>query len=196
MPTGYTYPVTDGKITQFNDFAMSCARAFGALISMRDDPSDAPIPDEIKPDTKYYDDRIAADTKRIDEIQAMTLADADTAALEAHREAMASRSKYLADKEVKAGRLNAMLAKVHAWSPPPDHTEMKRFMIDQLTISFPDDYAPAIPALLDGATWRQDQLNRLADALVRNQRERTKEIERARNRTEWLKQLRASLETV
>src|SRR6185437_5714856 len=110
MPTGYTYPVTDGKITQFNDFAMSCARAFGALISMRDDPRDAPILDEIKPDTKYYDDRIAADTKRIDEIQAMTLADADTAALEAHREAMASRSKYLADKEVKAGRLNAMLA--------------------------------------------------------------------------------------
>lgn len=194
MPTGYTYPVCDGDITEFPAFAMSCARAFGALITMRDDPMDAPIPEEIKPDTKYHDDRIAADMKRMGEVQAMTLAEADTAALEVHRQALASRNKYLADKEVEAGRINAMLAKVRAWRPPtPEHVEMKKFMIDQLTMSLPGDYAPAIPALLDGATWRKQEIDRLADSVVYHQKERDKEIERARGRTEWVKQLRDSL---
>lgn len=194
MPTGYTYPVCEGKVTEFSDFAMSCARAFGALIMMRDDPMDAPIPEEMTASTKYYDDRIAADMKRMGEIQAMTLADANTAALEMHREALASRNKYLADKETEAGRINDMLAKVRMWSPPtPDHTEMKKFMVDQLTMSLPGDYAPAIPALLDGATWRQQEIDRLADAVVYAQKERDKEIERARGRTDWVKALRASL---
>jgi len=49
MPTGYTYPVVEGKITEFSDFALSCARAFGALITMRDDPHDTPIPETFEP---------------------------------------------------------------------------------------------------------------------------------------------------
>lgn len=53
MPTGYTYPVCEGKITEFPDFALSCARAFGALISMREEPMDAPLPDEIAASTNY-----------------------------------------------------------------------------------------------------------------------------------------------
>lgn len=194
MPTGYTYPVCDGKITEFNDFALSCARAFGALIQMRDDPMDAPIPEEIKPETNYYDERIAADMKRMGDIQAMTNDEASAAALAAHDEAVASRRKYLADKETEAGRLNAMLAKVRAWRPPTlDHAEMKKFMIEQLTMSMPGDYCPAMPILLDGATWRQTQIDDLAKSVVRNKTEREKEIERARGRTEWVKALRTSL---
>lgn len=194
MPTGYTYPVVDGKITEFSDFALSCARAFGALIMMRDDPADAPIPSEFVPDTKYYDDRLAADKKRLGEVQAMTDAEANTAAIEVHRQALASRSKYLANKDTEASRLNSMLAKVRAWSPPTaDHDGMKTFMIEQLTISLPGDYAPSIPALLDGQTWRQQEIDKLADSIVYNQKEIAKEIERTRGRSEWLKALRASL---
>lgn len=194
MPTGYTYPVADGKITEFSDFALLCARGFGALITMRDDAMDAPIPEAIAPETKYYDERIATDSKRMGEVQAMTVADAETSAIEEHRQALASRAKYLADKDAEAARLNAMLAKVRAWTPPgPDHTEMKKFMIEQLTMSLPGDYAPAIPALLDWSSWRQKEIDRLADSVVRNQKERDREIERARTRTEWVRALRSSL---
>ena len=194
MPTGYTYPVADGKITEFPEFAMSCARAFGALITIRDDPMDVAIPDEIKPETKYYDERLAADMKRMGEIQAMNMADCETAALEAHREAVASRKKYLSDKEAEAERLNTMLSKVRSWSPPtPDHVGMKDFMIEQLTMSLPGDYAPAVPALLDGATWRQQEITRLADSVVYYQKERAKEVERAEGRTKWVKALRDSV---
>ena len=44
----YTYELVDKKLT-FPQFAMRCARAFGALIEMRDDSMDAPIPDEFSP---------------------------------------------------------------------------------------------------------------------------------------------------
>ena len=46
MPTGYTADIQDGKITTLREYALSCARAFGALIMMRDDPHDAPIADD------------------------------------------------------------------------------------------------------------------------------------------------------
>lgn len=194
MPTGYTYAVCNGTVTKFPEFAMSCARAFGALITMREDPMDAPIPEEIKPDTSYHDDHIAADAKRMGDIQAMTLADCETAAIEVHREALARRSKFLADQEAEASRLNSMLAHVRSWKPPTaDHVEMKAFMIEQLTTSLPGNYTPEIPALLDGATWRQQEIDRLADSVVYHQKERAKEIERATGRTEWVKALRASL---
>lgn len=194
MPTGYTHAVCDGKITEFPEFAMTCARAFGALITMREEPASAEIPEEIVPDTKYYDERLAEDMKRMGEVQAMSMQDANTTALEEHRSALASRAKYLADKDAEAARLNAMIAKVRAWEPPtPDHVEMKKFMIDQLTISLPGNYAPEIPALLDGAAWRQKEIDRLADSVVRYKKEIAKEIERASGRTAWVKALRTSL---
>lgn len=194
MPTGYTADVVDGKVTEFKDFAMQCARAFGALIMMRDDPLNAPIPDEFAPDTRYYDERIAAELKRLGEVQAMTDAEAEQAAKDAHQKALDSRADYLARKDAEASRLNTMLAKVRAWTPPsPDHEEMKRFMVEQITVSMPGSYAPEIPVLLDGATWRKQESDRLAKSIAYDKNERAKEIERATGRSAWLKQLRASL---
>ena len=57
MPTGYTYPVADGTITEFSKFALNCSRAFGVLMHMRDEPIDAPIPDKIEP-TSYYKNQL------------------------------------------------------------------------------------------------------------------------------------------
>jgi hypothetical protein len=51
MPTGYTAPIADGMT--FEQFALGCARAFGALVTMRDEPSDAPIPERLEPDTPF-----------------------------------------------------------------------------------------------------------------------------------------------
>lgn len=38
MPTGYTAPVVDGEVTELKEFVWRCARAFGALVYLRDDP--------------------------------------------------------------------------------------------------------------------------------------------------------------
>ena len=54
MPTGYTADVMDGKVTDFKLFAMQCARAFGALVIMRDEPLNAEIPDEFSPSNYHF----------------------------------------------------------------------------------------------------------------------------------------------
>jgi hypothetical protein len=48
VPTGYTATLNHGEQT-FPDFALHCARAFGALVSLRDESSDTPIPEVIEP---------------------------------------------------------------------------------------------------------------------------------------------------
>jgi hypothetical protein len=45
MPSSHTSPVQKGEVTSFPDFALDCARAFGATIAMRDMASDAPLTD-------------------------------------------------------------------------------------------------------------------------------------------------------
>mgnify|MGYP001589050211 CR=1 FL=1 len=161
---------------------------------MREEPSNAPIPEEFKASTSYYDQRIADGLKRLGDIQAMTNAEAEAAAKAAHEEALRSRAKYLSDKDVEAGRLNAMLEKVRAWVPPtPDHQEMKKFMIQQITISMPGSYAPSIPVLMDGAAWRKQETDNLAQSVADAKNERAKEIDRTASWNEWLKQLRRSL---
>lgn len=69
MPTAYTSFVADNENFTFPEFAMLCAREFGALASMRDEPLDAPVPERFEPDDFYrkqyeaakaeYDDFIA-----------------------------------------------------------------------------------------------------------------------------------------
>jgi len=194
MPTGYTTDVVDGKVTDFPTFAMTCARAFGALIMMRDDPMSVPIPEEVAPDTSYYDGAIAKATARLSELQSMRAEEASAAAVTAYQDALAGRARYIANKDTEAARINAMLAQVQSWRPPtPDHQEMKSFMVQQLTISLPGEYAPAIPALLDGEAWRSAEIKSAAETLAHSKVERAKEIERARGRTQWIKDLRASL---
>lgn len=194
MPTGYTADVVDGKVTEFRDFALQCARAFGALIMMRDEPFSAKIPDEIAQDTSYYDGRIADVEDTLAELQDMTDAEATAAAQAAYDKAVAYREEYLRKQIIEENRINAMLAKVHAWKPPtPDHAEMKSFMTQQLTISLPGDYMPSVPPLLDGPTWRGEEIKRAAKDLAYYRTELAKEIERANGRNGWLKALRGSL---
>src|ERR1022692_3329241 len=131
MPTGYTADVVDGKVTEFRDFALCCARAFSALIMMRDEPSSTPIPAEIAPDTSYYDGRIVEAEAALAILDSMTEAQASAAAQAAHEKAVAYRTKYLAGKGAAVARINSMLEKVRAWKNPHDHERMKSFMIDQ-----------------------------------------------------------------
>lgn len=152
MPTGYTANVCDGKVTEFSDFAMQCARAFGALITMRDDPSDAPIPEEFKPST-YSADRYSEAKEKLRELRALTPEQVEVRALCAYEEAVA-RVKQRNDADFRQNdRIDAMLAKVAAWTPPTsDHVEMKNFMAEQLRIS-KTSYRHDLPVRLSGPAW-------------------------------------------
>jgi hypothetical protein len=72
MPTGYTAPIADGMT--FEQYALGCARAFGALVTMRDEPSDAPIPEKLEPDT-YYQRSLEASQLELDRVMSLTAAE-------------------------------------------------------------------------------------------------------------------------
>lgn len=193
MPTGYTCHVVDGKITEFPEFALSCARAFGALISMREEPADAPIPDEFKP-SSYNETRLTESRAKLEELNAMTAEQVAERCAAAYTEAQASHDKYEADCCEQDRRLDAMLAKVAAWTPPTaGHVEMKAFMIDQLTISKRGSYRPMPPLKMEPADWHRDQIEKAMKDIEYHAGEHAKEVERAKGRTEWLQQLRSSL---
>ena len=65
MPTGYTASVADGRVTEFAPFALQCARAMGALIMMRDEPHDAPIPERFEA-SDYYSKSLAEARERLE----------------------------------------------------------------------------------------------------------------------------------
>lgn len=49
MPTGYTADLHDGKDVTFDQFVKQCARGMGALVTLRDAPWDAPLPERFEP---------------------------------------------------------------------------------------------------------------------------------------------------
>lgn len=196
MPTGYTADVQSGKVTEFPEFAMQCARAFGALISMRDDPSGTPIPDEFTP-SPYHEDQIEAARANLSKLMAMTVDEQDVAMRQEHADAVAYWHKSRADREREKSRYEAMLAHVKAWRPPtPDHVEMKKFMVEQLAGSIEFDCRPSTapcPAIGSRSDWYEAKIKAAKKDIDYHVTAHAEEVERCRKRTEWVKALRASL---
>lgn len=194
MPTGYTSDLYEGKPQTFAEFAMKCARAFGALIAMREDPMDAPIPDEFAPSdyhVKALDDARAdlANVLAWGFDQSNREADAD------YERSLASHEKHQADARAVVARYHAMLAEVRAWTPPtPDHAEFRKFMVDQLESSIRHD-GPfgAAPDRMSGRDYRAMRIDKAHRDIAYHEKGQAAEIERARSRTAWVRDLRASL---
>ena len=68
MPTGYTAVIQDNLDISMKDFALVCARAFGACVMMRDEPFDTPIPEEFVPDT-YHTDKLKQFTDELNHLE-------------------------------------------------------------------------------------------------------------------------------
>lgn len=194
MPTGYTAAIADG-IT-FDKFAMNCARAFGALVMMRDEPMDAPIPEKFEP-TRYHLERVTAARTRQAELEAMTPAMTELAAEGAYRIALEHHEKYVAEKNALRDKYNTMLAQVEEWTPPTkEHEELKKFMREQIEESLRFDctiYDESKPELMTGARWLDAEMARAKTDIAYHSKEHTKELERTSSRSEWVRALRESL---
>lgn len=200
MPTGYTADVLDGKVTDFKTFALRCARNFGALITMRDESMDAPIPEKFNP-SDYHEKEIQKAQAEVARVLALTSEECDAAQRKEWREAMDAHHKHVEDCTAAKGRLLAMRSQVADWQPPtPDHQNLKDFMIEQLdeTIRFdgePGSYylEKAQRLLTTGATWRKVRLEDLADTISRNKKYHEEDVQRTNDRNRWVDALRKSL---
>lgn len=199
MPTGYTADIAKG--ISFKQYALNCARAFGALIEMRDDPKGAKIPDEFKPSDYHLKaiKKAQAELKRLKAIPAKSLLARSV------RQNLADQSSRRAcikkNNELRA-KYEAMLAKVDQYkSPSREHDEFAKFMREQIVSSIDFDCGNEYhereiveSRLKSGSEWKKDVLSKLNQDIRYHTKEHEKEVERCANRTAWVKQLFNSLE--
>lgn len=200
MPTGYTAELHDGKDITFEEFVLACARNFGALILMRDDPKEAPIP-TFEARTDYQEQMKAEAERDLAMLRSMT----DEEKHVAHAAAVAEVERQIADDVEKAqairDRYEAMLRQVEEWRPPTeDHQGLKDFMVQQLNESIRFDCADAgkwrsLPES-DVDLWWQQQVWAKERTIVRCHQDIAAEIERTQERNKWVDALRRSLEGV
>ncbi len=197
MPTGYTAKIGDGSVTKFEDYALSCARNFSALIMMRDDPADAPIP-KFKP-SQYRAEHAAISRKELAEIEGSSN-DKLQAMLNAKHDASLSRWNDWREKARQTRlRYEPMLEQARAYTPPTeDHQGLADFMVSQLEESIKwdcgleNDPKPQKPSL---ETWKLDKIRNLEESIVRDDKSQAEEDERTAGRNLWVSQLRESLES-
>jgi hypothetical protein len=131
MPTGYTSDIYENKNVSFENFALQCARAFGACVWQRDEPM-TNKPKLQEPDIEYYVKKIA----ELKKFKKPTKVEFKKYILEniSSLEADVKKSNDM------ALRYEQMLRKARAWVPPSkDHENFKQFMIDQLVSSIQYD---------------------------------------------------------
>lgn len=189
MATGYTDPVRHGQSAR--DFMISCARAMGVAITMRDEPRSKQIPKEFEPSDWHVKQGIQAQ-QRLDELKAMSTEQVASQARKAYDDAISRHRQLEKDREQTRKAYESVLAKVQMWTPPTaDHEGYKQFMVDQLIDSIkwdcdsawpePDisDYVPEI--------WYENQLSSCLRDIRYHRKNYQEELQRIADRNAWLK---------
>lgn len=198
MPTGYTAKIKDG--IEFNEFVMTCARAMGACVMMRDDPMDTPIPDEFKP-SEFYINSVENARKELARLKSMTDDECMNESRAEHDKAKEYHTQGQLEDRLARERYASMLAKVKAWTPPTtEHEGLKDFMVQQIESSIKfdcnHDYHGEQLAVLKmdiASDWRAKKIAAQHATIQQYSKSAREEADRAKDRTDWVKALRDSL---
>ena len=199
MPTGYTATLAEGE-QSFQDFALSCARAFGACIEQRDDPmTDKP---KLAKKSNYHDEQLEKAKTELAAFDAWTTEQKLAYGEKAKAEDIESSERSLAKKRAQQARYEGMVAQVSAWEPPSaDHVEYKKFMLQQLSSSIEFDCGGSYYEQSLERARKKDPLSytmEYRETLTRNieyhEAESKKEDERHDGRNEWITKLYKSLD--
>lgn len=193
MPTGYTAQIYNGHPVTLRDFAFGCARAFGALVHMRDAPMDAPIPAKIEPDIAYHEEELRVARTRFTHLLALDDAGIAAECVSHNRE---QRERY-EEHQLEIGRLrasyNALLEETRRHPFPKELESLREFMIQQLERSMEYDcydWNPPIP--MTPEEYRTMELGKARNDITYHTDEIIKEMDGAARRNEWLQALIAS----
>jgi hypothetical protein len=204
MPTGYTAGIIDGKTKTFKEFALECARNFGALIHMRDEPMNVPIK-EREP-SEYHTrevQRANEDLKR-----AMESSDEDLIAFERRKleDRILRYSEMIQQRKSAAISLNKFLSEAQKYHPPTsEHYGLKDFMIQQLTetIKYDGDskyfdkelsQAQIELSTLDAERIRKAMIEAANKDIAYHQEEYNKDVQGCERANKWVKEFIESLE--
>jgi len=196
MPTGYTSFLADDLEATLADFAWRCARAMGACIAQRDEPTDKPP--RLTTPSDSYSDGVASKEQELAEVTAMTASEAELASQKEYSKRIADNAKAVLKREKLRSTYERLLAEVRSWEPPTaDHQGLKEFMEEQLVSSIEFDcdteYYRRPIEKLDGKTWKAQRAASLRYELDRMVHLRDDDTERTQKRNAWIKALANSL---
>jgi len=194
MPTGYTHEIEKG--IAFRDFVINCARAFGALVELRDSPN-APIPTEFKPND-YHKRELESSKIKLAKTKKIILKEAKEFAKQDYDKAMTYYINSLNEKKSLEQKYLAMLENVKNWQPPTlDHNGLKKFMTEQIQESMKHDCNTEYchkPILVTPKKWIKNKIESYTDNIKYHSKHWSKEVKRCHSSTKWLQELFASLE--
>lgn len=192
MPTGYTAFIEEG--CSFEAYVWQCARAFGACVTMRDDPSGAAIPEAFEP-SDYHAKRLKEIHATIDKIRDMTEEEVIERQARDNQERKDHCEKSRKDQARLKGLYAKMWEKVADWGPPTaEHCGLKKFMLQQIEVSTPNwEPEPYKEEFLRAKEWRELALASAYKDLAYHEKEHREEIERTESRNGWLRALRESV---
>lgn len=195
MPTGYTAKLME-EGQNFEDFVMLCARAMGALVMMRDEPFDAPIP--VFEPTDYYAKRLKEALALVEKLEAMGAGERIAYGANKQAKEIKRHQDWLAREKAENARLVEMDAQVRAWEPPTsNHKGLKEFMLEQIDTSlnatgYIEESLERHQALTP-LKYYEEALDRARSDIEYHMKADAEERARVDGRNQWVAQLRASL---
>lgn len=201
MPTGYTAKLLEGTQT-VEEFALGCARAFGAYVEMRDEPLSAGAPEKLEDrDTQRYLEEIRNLERQIRNVRKMSYARAAKYAENDYNSSRSYHTNALIELAEGSFRLSKAMAEVASYSAPTqDYENYRKFMIDQLkgTIDFDCDPDYHKSALFDlklktPQEWKAAKLENLNSLLSFYHQQLSDHTTRHNERNEWIAQLHQSV---
>ena len=191
MPSGYTENIYYGKEVTFKDFALGCARAFGACVMQRDDPAD--VKPKIMPEESYHTEEL----KKLKKFEKPTKAQFDSYV----KETIADYEKSIKEKNELKKRYSDILEEAKNWQPPTkEHERLKAFMIEQLTDSSSFDcgvsFYESELTYLSAMTYEDYVAKKLAEhnrSIEYHKEYEAKDLNNIKQRNKWIKDLYNSL---
>ena len=191
MPTGYTTDIYNGKKVAFKDFALNCARAFGACVMQRDDP--AGEKPKIQPEESYHTKAL----KRLGKFKKPSKKQFETFI----KRSIADNKEIINKKKALEKAYAQMIEQVAKWTPPTtEHEGLKDFMLKQLVESEQwdcgvDHYESELVSL--SAMTYEDYIEEKKQRYINNckyhEEHLIKDIDLIKQRNKWIQDLQNSL---
>lgn len=206
MPTGYTAFIEDGNITTGKEFLLLCSRAFGIAMEIRDEPLSVPTPTIFEPN-EYYKNRYESAVKRLEAERNISFETAKCRMRSDYDKRVEDAKRTIANMTAINERYARVRGQVSGWIPPTEsHKGIKKFALEQIDMCVNSDKMFAYyQKIIDTPFNDSDEAVReyitkyieyLESEVESAKRAYEEEVERANDKTKFMREFIESLENL
>lgn len=190
MPTGYTSIISEKDIS-LKEFALRCARAFGACSEQRDDDINDPPKPRVYDPNNYYEKVVKGGKPDL----------TFSTFVEEGQKEISQYEQMIGERRTLKQKYEKLLREVCLWTPPStEHEALKSFMIEQLRVSIRSDCDTSfceneVKKLrsIKYSDWKRKALKNYKNTLERAKIEIAKAKKSVKKTNKWLEDLNKSL---